>query len=81
MEDLIKEVYEYVSPKPQVIEQDKAKKAPAKKAEEVPVADAYAGMDTKDFKEIGNQIKAILGENFDFNSVNHPGAPDLVSMI
>jgi len=22
-----------------------------------------------------------LGENFDFASVNHPGAPDLVSMI
>lgn len=39
MEDLIKECYEYVSPKPQVIENEKTKKAPAKKMEEVAPVD------------------------------------------
>ncbi|CDW87464.1 mitogen-activated protein kinase organizer [Stylonychia lemnae] len=81
MDDLIKEVYEYVSPKPQAVEVDKSKKAPAKKVEEAAPIDAYAGMDTKDYKDIGNQVKAIFGENFDFATLNNSGAPDLVSMI
>jgi hypothetical protein len=34
MNELIREAYEYVSPKPQVIEDKNAKKAPAKKIED-----------------------------------------------
>lgn len=66
MDDLIKEVVEYVNPKPVVdaAAQDKGKKPPPAKgkAEEAAPTDPYAGLDTKEYKEIGASIKKILGE-------------------
>lgn len=43
MNEMIKEVYEYVSPKPQIIEEKPGKKAPVKKGEEIVPVDIYAG--------------------------------------
>lgn len=65
MNDLIKEAYEYVSPKPQAVE-DKSKKAPAKKVEETAQVDQFAGQDTTKYKQLGEKIKAILGQGYDF---------------
>ena len=57
MDDLIKEVFEYVNPKPvsDTSMIDKGKKAPPVKgkAEDAAPTDQYAGMDTKDYREIG----------------------------
>ena len=54
---MIKEVLDYVNPKP-VAEPEKAisKKGPAPKgkAEELAPVDPYAGQDTKEYKEIGH---------------------------
>jgi len=77
MEDLIKEAIEYVTPKP-VQEQTQAKgKAPAKKnVEEVPV-DPYQGQDTTAYKQIGQQLKALLAEWSD--TIQTGG--DIVSLI
>jgi hypothetical protein len=70
MEDLIKEVLEYINPKPQAdlaaaAAADKNKKAPPAKGkvEETGPVDPYAGMDTREYKEIGHQIKKFIGEN------------------
>jgi|LauGreDrversion4_2_1035121.scaffolds.fasta_scaffold50857_4 adenylate kinase family enzyme len=57
MEDLIREVLEYINPKvvTDAAAADKGKKAPPPKGkvEEAAPSDPYAGMDTKDYKEIG----------------------------
>ena len=76
MEDMIKEVLDYINPKP-VAEaiQEKSKKAPVKgKAEETAPVDQYAGMDTKEYKEIGAEIKKYVGEEISTGR-------DLMSMI
>jgi hypothetical protein len=59
MDDMIKEVVNYVSPKAVIPEVQTKTKAPAKKmaAEEMAPVDPYAGQDTKAYKEIGNTIK------------------------
>lgn len=80
MEELIKEVVEYVSPKPvadAAATQDKGKKAPPPKGkvEEAAPVDPYAGLDTKEYKEIGHQIKKYLGEG------ELPAGTDMVSLI
>ena len=66
MDELIREVLEYINPKPvtDAAALDKGKKAPPAKGkvEETQPTDAYAGLDTKDYKEIGNQLKKFLGE-------------------
>ncbi len=60
MEDLIKEVLDYINPKPQAdaaAVADKAKKAPPAKGgkpEDAGPVDQYAGMDTREYKEIGH---------------------------
>ena len=77
MEDMVKEVLDYINPKP-VVEApvDKGKKPPPKgKVEEVQPVDQYAGMDTKEYKEIGQQIKRLMGDDV------QTGNRDLVSMI
>ncbi len=63
MDEMIKEVVDYVSPKQQEVPDPKAK-APAKGkkgAEEVPT-DPYEGLDTTEYKEIGQQIKKFFGD-------------------
>lgn len=65
MDELIKEVVEYVSPKVVVAADaaaDKGKKAPPPKGkvEEAAPVDPYAGFDTKEYKEIGLQIKKYV---------------------
>jgi hypothetical protein len=59
MDDLIKEVIEYINPKPLAdanAAPDKGKKAPPAKGkvEDIGPVDPYAGMDTKEYKEIGH---------------------------
>ena len=69
MDDLIKEVIDYINPKPVAdpAAADKAKKAPPAKGkvEEAAPQDPYAGLDTKEYKEIGHQIKKFIGEGGD----------------
>jgi hypothetical protein len=67
MDDLIKEVIEYINPKPVAdasAAPDKGKKAPPAKGkvEDTGPVDPYSGMDTKEYKEIGHQIKKFIGE-------------------
>lgn len=67
MDDLIKEVYEYINPKPvsdNASVADKGKKPPPAKGkvEDTGPVDPYAGLDTKDYKELGHQIKKFIGE-------------------
>lgn len=56
---MIKEVIDYINPKPQAdaaAAPDKGKKAPPAKGkvEDTGPVDPYAGMDTKEYKEIGH---------------------------
>jgi hypothetical protein len=77
MEEMIKEVLDYVNPKP-VAEAvpDLKKKAPAPKGKEEPIfVDQYAGQDTKEYKEIGTQIKKFIGEG------EIPQGKELISLI
>ena len=58
MDDLIKEAIEYINPKPvaEAQVQEKGKKAPPAgkgKVEDAVPVDPYAGLDTREFKEIG----------------------------
>jgi hypothetical protein len=58
MDDLIKEVLEYINPKPQAadpaLNAPKGKAPPPKgKVEEAAPVDPYAGLDTKEYKEVG----------------------------
>ena len=80
MEDLIKEVLDYINPKPQVdlagaAAADKNKKAPPAKGkvEDTGPVDQYAGMDTREYKEIGHQIKKFIGENAELNPSEYLG--------
>lgn len=81
MEDLIKEVLDYINPKPQAdlaaaAAADKNKKAPPAKGgkvEETGPVDIYAGMDTREYKEIGHQIKKFIGENAEVHSSEYLG--------
>lgn len=67
IDDLIKEVIEYINPKPvadAAAANDKGKKAPPAKGkvEDTGPVDPYAGLDTREYKEIGHQIKKFIGE-------------------
>jgi hypothetical protein len=67
MDELIKEVIDYINPKPVVdaaAANDKGKKAPPAKGkvEDTGPVDPYAGLDTREYKEIGHQIKKFIGE-------------------
>lgn len=77
MDDLVKEVLDYINPKVQTEQvPDKKGKAPAKgKVEEAPV-DPYAGMNTALYKEIGAKIKQLIGD-----TDIHNGQIDLVNLI
>lgn len=63
MAQIIKESIEYVNPKPKEEAADpkaKAKKG-VKAAEEAP-SDPFEGLDTADYKQIGNILKKYFGE-------------------
>ena len=76
MEEMIKEVVEYVNPKPkeEVADPKGGKKKAAGKAEEA-LVDQYEGMDTTEFKEVGNQIRKFLGDG------DLPAMADLVRAV
>ena len=80
MDEMIKDVLEYINPKPVVdaAALDKNKKAPPAKGgkvEDAQPVDPYAGIDTREYKEIGHQIKKFFGEG------EIPQGQDLTSLI
>jgi hypothetical protein len=86
MDDMIKEAIEYVNPKPIAADAAAAANAPKGKApppkggkvEEAAQVDIFAGLDTKEYKEIGAQLKKFVcpGEGIEV-----PTGVDLVSLV
>lgn len=80
MDEMIKDVLEYINPKAVVdtAVADKNKKAPPPKGgkvEDTGPVDPYAGIDTREYKEIGQQIKKFFGEG------EIPVGQDLTALI